>query len=84
MNTPFQKLASIRDNLPKSNRGFGKVKWFDKDKGFGFIKSGDDEVFVHYSEISEKPKILKENDNVSFIIAQSDKGKRALEVKKEK
>lgn len=60
----------------------GFVKWFNNDKGFGFIeyKPGDD-VFVHYSAIRQEGyKSLKEGDYVSFKLIETDKGLQALDV----
>ena len=52
----------------------GKVKWFNNDKGYGFIKNGDlEDIFVHYSAIlKEGYKTLKENSTVSFKLIAID------------
>lgn len=62
----------------------GTVKWFNTNKGFGFILSEDgQEVFVHYSDIlSEGFKNLSEGEKVSFIITDNGKGLRAAKVTK--
>ncbi len=53
----------------------GMVKWFNDDKGFGFIQSGDKDYFVHYKEIQTPGfKSLKEGQLVSFISGKSPKG----------
>jgi len=60
----------------------GKVKWFNNQKGYGFItpESGDD-VFVHYSAIQgDGYKSLKENDEVEFEVEQGPKGEQAVNV----
>ena len=62
----------------------GTVKWFNGDKGFGFItrESGDD-VFVHFrSIVGNGYKTLTEGDNVQFDVEQGAKGLQALNVAK--
>ncbi|WP_460121944.1 cold-shock protein [Pseudomonas sp. H3_G09] len=66
-----------------SNRQIGIVKWFDDEKGFGFItpESGDD-LYVHYSAIeSNECKTLKEWQRVSFIATRGKKGMQADKVR---
>jgi CspA family cold shock protein len=61
----------------------GKVKWFNNQKGYGFItpESGKD-VFVHYSAImSEGFKSLEEGQEVEFEIQKDAKGEKAVNVK---
>jgi len=65
-----------------SNRQTGTVKWFNDEKGFGFITptSGDD-LFVHFKAIkSDGFKSLKEGQQVSFVATQGSKGMQAEEV----
>jgi CspA family cold shock protein len=60
----------------------GTVKWFNGDKGYGFItpEEGED-LFVHYSEIQSSGfRSLNENDKVSFEVTQGKKGKQASAV----
>jgi CspA family cold shock protein len=62
----------------------GKVKWFNRTKGFGFIQreSGGD-VFVHFSAIqAEGFKVLDEGDEVEFDVVEGPKGPQAANVKK--
>jgi len=55
----------------------GTVKWFNPDKGYGFISREDgDDLFVHYSEIQgEGFKTLEEGQAVSFEVTQGQNGK---------
>lgn len=61
----------------------GKVKWFNAEKGFGFIqRDGDSDVFVHYSAIqSDGYRTLEEGQAVEFELASGDKGPHALDVR---
>ncbi len=61
----------------------GTVKWFNGDKGFGFIApdGGEPDVFVHYSEISGSGyRSLEENQRVQFDVEQGNKGPQAVRV----
>ena len=61
----------------------GTVKWFDNDKGFGFIEMEDssDDAFVHHSDIQMQGfATLQEGQRVSFELTQGDKGPKALNV----
>ena len=62
----------------------GKVKWFNAEKGFGFIEiSEGNDVFVHYSAIQgDGFKTLEEGQEVSFDIVEGDRGPQAANVVK--
>lgn len=60
----------------------GKVKWFNNEKGYGFIEYKEDkDIFVHYGSIIAKGyKTLNENDIVEFELVETDKGLQAKNV----
>jgi CspA family cold shock protein len=62
----------------------GTVKWFNAEKGFGFIeREGGDDVFVHFSAIqSEGFKSLDEGQKVTFDVEKGARGPQAANVKK--
>ncbi len=62
----------------------GTVKWFNADKGFGFIEvEGQDDVFVHFSAIQgEGFKTLEEGQSVTFDIEEGNRGPQAANVEK--
>ena len=60
----------------------GKVKWFDADKGFGFLSQDDGpDVYVHSDALPEGMKALKNGARVEFGIAQGRRGDQALQVR---
>jgi len=67
-----------------SERITGTVKWFNADKGFGFISQEDGpDVFAHYSEIEDQGgfRSLNEGDKVEFLVTEGKKGKQASAIK---
>lgn len=63
----------------------GKVKWFNAEKGYGFIErdDGEGDVFVHFSAIEQEGfKSLQEGEAVEFEIVEGDRGPQASNVVK--
>ncbi|HKZ21725.1 MAG TPA: cold-shock protein [candidate division Zixibacteria bacterium] len=60
----------------------GKIKWFNDNKGYGFIsQEGGPDVFVHFSAIEmDGFKTLKEGQDVEFEMTNGDKGLQAIKV----
>lgn len=56
----------------------GTVKWFNAEKGFGFIEvEGENDVFVHFSAINQEGyKSLEEGQSVEFEVVEGDRGPR--------
>ncbi|AQL56214.1 cold-shock protein [Abyssicoccus albus] len=62
----------------------GTVKWFNAEKGFGFIEiEGENDVFVHFSAINQEGyKSLEEGQSVEFEVVDGDRGPQAANVVK--
>ncbi len=61
----------------------GKVKWFNAEKGYGFIVQEDEkEIFVQFEDIQGGVNALRDNESVEFEVAEGRKGLQAVNVKK--
>ena len=73
------------DDKQKKKRLNGTVKWFNDDKGYGFIKRKGEEkdIFVHFSAVQNSGlKYLKEGEQLTFEVGYSDKGPSAINLQK--
>ena len=77
-------FINTKKRRQRNKMATGKVKWFNAEKGYGFITSDEGtDVFVHYSAIqSEGFKTLDEGQSVSFDVTESDRGPQASNVVK--
>jgi len=73
----FNRVSSI----PKVKMETGTVKWFNQNKGFGFIEreNEDKDLFVHMTEVQGQ---INDGDKVEFEVGETEKGPAAQKVKK--
>ena len=74
--------AASSDGLTKElPRERGRVKWFDAEKGYGFlVRPTGEDLFVHHSEIRGDPSALSPNDEVEYEVGRNDRGPNARRV----
>jgi cold shock CspA family protein len=60
----------------------GRVKWFDPEKGYGFlVRPTGDDLFVHHSEVQVDPSTIAPNDEVEYEVGRNDRGPNARRVR---
>jgi cold shock CspA family protein len=71
--------ADDAEELPRER---GRVKWFDAEKGYGFlVRPTGEDLFVHHSEVSGDPSSLTPNDEVEYEVGRNDRGPNARRVR---
>ncbi|CAN5633040.1 hypothetical protein BH24ACT22_BH24ACT22_11230 [soil metagenome] len=84
LETPTSEAPVVQEEpAPQDDsRERGRVKWFDPDKGYGFlVRPTGGDLFVHHSEIEGKPSDLEPNDEVEYEVGQNDRGPNARSVR---
>jgi cold shock CspA family protein len=70
---------SATEDLPRER---GRVKWFDAEKGYGFlVRPTGENLFVHHSEVRGDPSTLAPNDEVEYEVGRNDRGPNARRVR---
>ena len=60
---------------------YGRVKWFNDEKGFGFVEGENEDIFIHYSQIKQDGyKSLNTDDKIGYELVQTDKGLQAQNI----
>jgi cold shock CspA family protein len=83
----FSTRAASPDGLAEEDaeelpRERGRVKWFDAEKGYGFlVRPTGEDLFVHHSEVRGDPSSLAPNDEVEYEVGRNDRGPNARGVR---
>jgi cold shock CspA family protein len=73
------QAESTSEELPRER---GRVKWFDAEKGYGFlVRPTGEDLFVHHSEVRGDPSSLAPNDEVEYEVGRNDRGPNARGVR---
>ncbi len=73
-----ERAGEAAEKLPRER---GRVKWFDAEKGYGFlVRPTGEDLFVHHSEVRADPSSLTANDEVEYEVGRNDRGPVALAV----
>ena len=85
--TPVPAEASGSDAEPgdtasEPDREQGRVKWFDPEKGYGFlVRPTGDDLFVHHSEVQSDPSTLEPGGEVEYVVGRNERGPNARSVR---
>ena len=76
--TPAEQVGAGSE----SDREQGRVKWFDPEKGYGFlVRPTGDDLFVHHSEVEGEPSALEPGSQVEYVVGHNDRGPNARSVR---
>ena len=74
--------ASAETPVSEPDREQGRVKWFDPEKGYGFlVRPTGDDLFVHHSEVEGDPSDLEPGGEVEYVVGRNDRGPNARSVR---
>ncbi len=74
--------AEPLQTAPDLNREQGRVKWFDPEKGYGFlVRPTGEDLFVHHSEVEGEPSALEPGGDVEYEVGRNDRGPNARSVR---
>ena len=77
-----EAAAGPADTEPEQVREQGRVKWFDPEKGYGFlVRPTGEDLFVHHSEIAGEPSELMPGGQVEYVVGRNDRGPNARAVR---
>jgi len=77
-----EAAAGSEDREPEPAREQGRVKWFDPEKGYGFlVRPTGEDLFVHHSEIEGEPSDLVPGGQVEYVVGRNDRGPNARAVR---
>jgi len=79
---PSTNGPSVQSETPEPDREQGRVKWFDPEKGYGFlVRPTGEDLFVHHSEVEGDPSALEPGGDVEYIVGRNDRGPNARSVR---
>jgi cold shock CspA family protein len=74
--------AELDGAAPEQDREQGRVKWFDPEKGYGFlVRPTGEDLFVHHSEVEGDPAALEPGGEVEYVVGRNDRGPNARSVR---
>jgi cold shock CspA family protein len=79
---PPSTATAAGDAATEPDREQGRVKWFDPEKGYGFlVRPTGEDLFVHHSEIEGDPSALEPGGEIEYVVGRNDRGPNARSVR---